>query len=378
MSLRWLVLATAFAFTAAGCGSEAPTASATKPGSADGTGPRQLHGYNWSDYVAPDTIARFESDTGIQVVYDVFDSNEILETKLLTGKTGYDVVVPSASFLERQIAAGVFMPLDRSRLPNLANLDRAILAKVARHDPGNRHAVPYLWGTTGIGYDVDRVEAATGAEKLDSWAAIFDPDQAARLASCGIALVDSPSEIIDSILIYLGLDPNADRVEDLSAAGAVLATLRPHVRYIDSSRYISDLANGEICVAVGWTGDVLQARDRAAEAGTGRVIRFAIPREGALLFFDMLAIPRESTRVAEAHAFIDYLMRPDVIASISNFVNYANANTPATALMDESVRADPAIYPTAEVGAKLHPHLAEPADYMRALTRTWTRFKTGR
>ncbi len=336
-----------------------------------------VHFYNWSDYIAEDTLPEFEKRTGVEVTYDVFDSNEILETKLLTGRTGYDVVVPSASFLERQIKAGVFLKLDRSRLTNYGNLDPEIMQRIALHDPGNQYGVPYMWGTTGIGYNVDKVRKALGEVPVDSWSIVFDPGNAAKLKGCGLAMLDAPGEVVDSALIYLGRDPNSENTEDLKAAEDLLMKVRPFVRYLHSSQYINDLANGEICVAVGWSGDVLQAKRRAEEAGKGVEVGYAIPKEGAIMWFDMLAIPADAPHPDNAHRLIDYLLEPAVIAKASNFVRYANGNMNATPLVDEAVRTNPAIYPTDEVKKKLFPHLAESAEFSRLLNRSWTRFRTG-
>ena len=336
-----------------------------------------LNVYNWSDYIAEDTNSGFEAKTGIKVNYDVFDSNEVLETKLLAGRTGYDVVVPSASFLERQIQAGVFMKLDKSKLPNLANMDPEIMERVAKHDPGNEHAVPYLWGTTGIGYNPEKVKAALGVDTIDSWSMIFEPENAKKLQSCGLTLLDAPGEVIDSALIYLGRDPNSEAAEDLAAAEELLMKIRPFVRYLHSSQYINDLANGEICVALGWSGDILQAQARGAEAATPVTVAYAIPKEGAIMWFDMLAIPADAPHPNNAHEYINHLMDPAVIASISNYVAYANGNSASFELVDEAVRTDPSVYPTPEVKAKLYPHLAESQDYSRLSNRAWTRFRTG-
>ena len=338
---------------------------------------KELFVYNWSDYIAEETIPGFEAMTGIKVTYDVFDSNEVLETKLLAGHTGYDVVVPSASFLERQIQAGVFMKLDRSKLPNFVNMDKEIMARVARHDPGNEHSVPYLWGTTGIGYNPDKVKEALGTDTIDSWSAVFDPAIAAKLAKCGLVMLDAPGEVIDSALIYLGRDPNSEAPEDLAAAEELLMTIRPHVRYFHSSQYINDLATGEICVALGWSGDVLQARDRGAEAATPVNVAFSIPQEGAIMWFDMLAIPADAPHPGIAHEFINYLMDPAVIAQVSDYVSYANGNAASLPLVSEDVKGDPSIYPSADVAQKLFPHLAESQEFSRLLNRSWTRIRTG-
>ncbi len=356
------------------CGKKDEAAS---EGAAPAPEEKVLNVYNWSDYIAEDTNASFEAKSGIKVNYDVFDSNEVLETKLLAGRTGYDVVVPSASFLERQIQAGVFMKLDKSKLPNLANMDPEIMERVAKHDPGNEHAVPYLWGTTGIGYNPEKVKAALGTDTIDSWAVIFDPEQAKKLQSCGLTMLDAPGEVIDSALIYLGRDPNSESAEDLAAAEELLMKVRPYVRYLHSSQYINDLANGEICVALGWSGDILQAQARGAEAATPVEVAYAIPKEGAIMWFDMLAIPADAPHPNNAHEYINYLMEPAVIAAISNYVAYANGNSASFEMVDEAVRTDPSVYPTPEVKAKLSPHLAESQDYSRLSNRAWTRFRTG-
>ena len=258
-----------------------------------------LNVYNWSDYIAEDTIANFEERTGIKVNYDVFDSNEVLEAKLLAGNSGYDVVVPAASFLERQIVAGVFAKLDKSKLSNHGNLDGTILERVAAHDPDNEHAVPYMWGTTGFGYNVAKVNEIMEDAPTDSWRMLFDPDVVAELASCGVTLLDAPTEVFANLMGYLGLDPNSDRPEDVELFEEHLLKIRPHVRYFHSSQNINDLANGEICVAMGWSGDMLIARDRAAEAGQGIEIAYTIPREGAVIWFDNLAIPERRAASGE-------------------------------------------------------------------------------
>jgi putrescine transport system substrate-binding protein len=372
--LRSGLVAVAVVAGLSACGKKeeaAPTAAA--PAAED----KVLNVYNWSDYIAEGTVGDFQTKTGIKVNYDVFDSNEVLETKLLAGRTGYDVVVPSASFLERQIKAGVFMKLDKSKLPNLANLDPEIMERVGKHDPGNEYAVPYLWGTTGIGYNPEKVKAALGTDTIDSWAMIFEPENAKKLQSCGLTLLDAPGEVVDSALIYLGRDPNSEAPEDLAAAEELLMKIRPFVRYLHSSQYINDLANGEICVALGWSGDILQAQARGAEAATPVEIAYAIPKEGAIMWFDMLAIPADAPHPNNAHEFINYLMEPAVIAAISNYVAYANGNSASFEMVDEAVRTDPSVDPTAEVKAKLSPHLAESQDYSRLSNRAWTRFRTG-
>jgi putrescine transport system substrate-binding protein len=355
---------------------EAPAAAA--PAGIQTDAEKVLNVYNWSDYIEESVIPEFEKETGVDVTYDVFDSNEVLETKLLAGTTGYDIVVPSASFLERQIRAGVFQKLDKSKIPNLKNMDPEITAAIAKHDPGNEHSVNYLWGTSGVGYNVDMIAKQMPDAPVDSWRMFYDPAVVSKFKDCGVSILDAPSEVVGTVLIYLGRDANSEKPEDLQAAEDVLMKIRDNVRYVHSSKYIEDLANGEICLALGWVGDVLQARDRADEAGKGLTIRYNIPKEGAVMFFDMLAIPKDAKHPLNAHLFIDYLMRPEVAAKNSSFVNFANSNAASLPLVSEEVRNDPSIYPTPEVKAKLVPDLAESPEFTRQLTRTWTRFKTGK
>lgn len=338
---------------------------------------RVVNVYNWSDYIDPQVLERFTKETGIKVRYDTFDANETLETKLLAGKSGYDVVVPTAYFLERQIKAGVFQKLDKDQIPNLSNMDPDIMQRVALHDPGNEHSVPYLWGTTGIGYNEAKVKAALGDTPVDSWNLIFDPKQIAKIKDCGVSVLDAPDELLKITLAWMGRDPNSQKPEDLAAAEEKLLAIRPFIRKIHSSQYIEDLANGDLCVAVGWSGDILQARDRAAEAGQDTVIKYAIPKEGTIVWFDMLAIPADAKHPKNAHAFINYLMDPQVSANNSNFVNYANGNASSLPMVNDEVKNDPGIYPTPEVKAKLFPSLAYNEDFNRLMTRMWTKFRTG-
>ncbi|MEO6396528.1 MAG: polyamine ABC transporter substrate-binding protein [Devosia sp.] len=333
-----------------------------------------LNVYNWSDYIADDTIAQFEAKTGIKVNYDVFDTNELVEAKLLAGNSGYDIVVPSGNFLERQVQAGIFATLDKSKLPNLANMDPAAMAVVALHDPENAHSVPYMTFTVGIGYNVAKVKERLGDVPIDSLDIVLKPENAAKLADCGIAVLDSPSEIMSSILKYLGLDPNSESEEDLAKAEAVLTAVKPSIRYFHSSQYIDDLGNGEICVAIGYSGDIFIAADAAAE---GVEIGYSIPKEGALSAFDLLAIPADAPHPDNAHQFINFLMEPKIIAAVSNYVFYANLNTKATEFVDPAVRDNPGIYPPDAVKANLFALKSHSAEYDRLLTRAWTRIKTG-
>lgn len=337
----------------------------------------ELNIYNWSDYIAEDTIANFEAETGIKVNYDVFDSNEVLEAKMLTGSSGYDVVVPSIEFMARQAQAGVFAKIDKAALSNYGNLDETILGILAVNDPDNTYGVPYMMFTTGIGYNVGAVSERIDADKIGSWDMIFDPETVAKLADCGVAVLDSPSEIMAPALNYLGLDPNSEDKGDLEKATELLLSVRPHIRYFHSSQYINDLANGDICVSVGYSGDVLQARDRAAEAGQGVEVAYAIPKEGGQVGFDMLAIPDDAPNSENALKFVNYILEPKVAAAVTNYVYYANPNTAATEFVVEEVRNDPGIYPPADVSAKLFSLKPHSSRYDRSLTRAWTTIKTG-
>lgn len=376
--LRVALAAVTAALALAACGKkeEAQQAEQAMAGAEE---EKVLNVYNWSDYIAEDTIKGFEEKTGIKVNYDVFDSNDVLETRLLAGNSGFDVVVPSASFLERQIKAGVFQTLDKSQLPNLENMDPDVMQRVALHDPGNEHAVTYLWGTTGIGYNEAKIKKILGGDKVpDSWDYIFDPKTVAKFKDCGVSVLDAPDEILKVALVWMGRDPNSQKEEDLQAAEEKLMAIRPYIRKIHSSQYIEDLANGDLCMAVGWSGDILQARDRAAEAEKGTVVKYSIPKEGTIVWFDMLAIPADAKHPKNAHAFIDYLMDPQVAANNSNFVNYANGNAASLPMVNDEVKNDPGIYPTPEVKAKLFPSLAYNEDFTRLMTRMWTKFTTGK
>ncbi|KQN68178.1 spermidine/putrescine ABC transporter substrate-binding protein [Serratia sp. Leaf51] len=341
---------------------------------------KTLHIYNWSDYIAPNTVPDFQKETGIKVVYDVFDSNEVLEGKLMAGSTGFDLVVPSASFLERQLTAGVFQPLDKSKLPNYKNLDPDLLKMVAQHDPGNKYAIPYLWATTGIGYNVEKVKAVLGKDApVDSWDLVLKPENLEKLKSCGVSFLDAPAEIYATVLNYLHLDPNSTKASDYTgAANDLLLKLRPNIRYFHSSQYINDLANGDICVAIGWAGDVMQASNRAKESKNGVNVAYSIPKEGALAFFDVFAIPADAKNLDEAYQFLNYLMEPKVIAQISNTVYYASGNKAATPLVNEDVRNNPGIYPPADVQAKLFSLKVQDPKIDRVITRSWTKVKTGK
>ncbi|MCA1370892.1 polyamine ABC transporter substrate-binding protein [Bradyrhizobium sp. BRP14] len=338
---------------------------------------RVVNVYNWSDYIDDSILEEFTKETGIKVVYDVFDSNEILETKLLAGGSGYDVVVPTASFLQRQIAAGVFQKLDKSKLPNLSNMWDVIMERTAKYDPGNEYAVDYMWGTTGIGYNVEKMKEILGTDEKPNWDVVFNPEIAAKFKDCGIHLLDSPTDIMPSALAYLGLNPDSHEQADLEKAADLLMKVRPNIRKFHSSEYINALANGDICLAVGFSGDIFQARDRAAEAKAGVTVDYSIPAQGAQMWFDMLAIPADAPHVAEAHEFINYMMKPEVIAKASNYVFYANGNKASQQFLDKEVLEDTAIYPTDEVMQKLFTVTPFEGKEQRVLTRLWTKIVTG-
>ncbi|MCD7111177.1 polyamine ABC transporter substrate-binding protein [Rhizobium sp. DKSPLA3] len=338
---------------------------------------RVVNVYNWSDYIDASILEQFTKETGIKVVYDVYDSNEVLETKLLAGGSGYDVVVPSAYFLQRQIAAGVYQKLDKSKLPNLSNMWDVITKGVAVFDPGNEYSVDYMWGTTGIGYNVEKVKAALGTDAKPNWDALFKPENAAKLKDCGIYMLDSPTDVIPSVLVYLGLDPRSTAKDDLDKAEEVLLAIRPYVRKFHSSEYINALANGDICAAIGYSGDVFQARDRAAEAKAGVEVNFSIPDQGAQLTFDVFGIPADAKHVAEAHEFINFMMKPEIVAKATNYVYYANGNKASQAFIDKDVIDDPAIYPPEDVMAKLFTIAPLGPKEQRLVTRLWTKITTG-
>jgi putrescine transport system substrate-binding protein len=386
---RTAILALCAAFWVTACGGGKPGANAGGGGGPDagaasgssGAGPspggKVLNLYIWSDYLAPNTLADFEKQTGIKVHVSYFDTNETLETRLLAGHSGFDVVVPTASYFERQIKAGVYLALDKSKLPNLGNLDPQLMAKVALHDPDNAHGVIYTWGTNGIGYNEKMIKELMPDAPLDSWRLVFDPAVASKVAKCGISVLDSPAEMMRAVLNYLGRDPNSQKEEDFKDAEAVLLKIRPYIRNINSSEYIEALANGDLCIAVGYNGDVLQARDRARDANKGIEIKYMVPKEGSILWFDMLAVPKDAPDPESAYAYINYIMTPKVSADISDFKRYATANTPGQALVQPAVLNDPAIYPPPDVRQKLAVQLADSPDQTRAITRMWQKFKTG-
>jgi putrescine transport system substrate-binding protein len=362
-------------------GSKAPGSddkgSADRAASGGANSGKVLNLYIWSDYLAPNTLSDFEKQTGIKVNASYFDANETLETKLLAGSSGFDVVVPTASYFERQIKAGVYLTLDKSKLPNLKNMDPELMARVAQHDPGNAHGVIYMWGTNGIGYNEKMIKELMPDAPLDSWRLVFDPAVASKIAKCGISVLDSPAEMMRVVLGYLGRDPNSQKPEDAAAAEETLIKIRPYIRNINSSEYIEALANGDLCVAVGYNGDILQARDRARDANKGVDVKYIVPKEGSILWFDMLAIPKDAPHPDAAYAYLNYIMEPKVTADISNFKRFANANAASAPFVLDSVKGDPGIYPPPALRQKLAVQLADSPDQTRAITRLWQKFKTG-
>lgn len=340
---------------------------------------RVVNVYNWTDYIDPKVLEDFTRETGIRVVYDMYDNNEIVETKMLAGKSGYDIVVPSGPFLARLIKAGVFQKIDRSKLTNAGNIWPDIARRLQVHDPGNQYAVNYMWGTTGIGINVAKVRERLGPNaQLNSWDLVLKPENISRLKDCGVHILDAPEDILPGTMNYLGINPDSKAEADIRRAADALVRIRTNVRKFHSSEYIAALANGDICMAVGYSGDVLQAKKRAEEAKNGIEIQYIIPKEGALMWFDSMAIPADARNVAEAHAFIDFMLRPDVAARNSNFVNYATGNLPARALVREDVRNNPGVYPDDATFRRLFTNTAYDERAQRVVTRQWTRVKTGR
>lgn len=340
---------------------------------------RVVNFYNWSDYVDPAVLEDFTRETGIAVRYDTFDSNDMLETKLLAGRSGYDVVAPTAYFLERQIKAGVFQKLDKTKLPNLKYLWDEIARRLAAYDPGNQYAVNYMWGTTGIGYNVAKAREILGAgARIDSWDILFKPEIIARFKDCGVYFLDAADDVFPPALAYLGLDPNSVAPADLDKAAELIAKVRPSVRKFHSSEYLNALASGEICLVLGFSGDIKQAQKRAAEAKNGVEIAYVIPKEGSQLWFDNLAIPRDAPHVAEAHELINFLQRPEIAARNTNYISYANGNGASRAFVNKAILDDRGVYPDEATMARLYTIKAHDQKTQRLMNRLWTRIKTGR
>jgi putrescine transport system substrate-binding protein len=367
-SARWRVIVLIVAMTAA-IVLLTPVSSTSKA--------RVVNYYNWSDYIDPTVFDAFTKETGIAVRYDTFDSNDTLEAKLLAGQSGYDVVVPTAYFLARQITAGIFQKLDKSKLPNLSYVWPDIAKRLADSDPGNLYAVNYMWGTTGIGYNVKKIKEILGPDAaIDSWDYVFNPDKIAKFKDCGIHLLDSSDDIMTAGLHYLHLDPNTSDPADLQKVTDLLIRIGPYVRKFHSSEYLNALATGEICFVVGFSGDVKQAQKRAAEAKGGIELGYSIPKEGAQLWFDNLAVPKDAPDPAEAHELINYLLKPEVAAKNTNYVSYANGDMPSS-FIDKSILDDRSIYPDAGTMANLYTIVAHDQKTQRLINRLWTKIKTG-
>jgi putrescine transport system substrate-binding protein len=339
---------------------------------------QEVRVYNWSDYIEEELLTKFEEETGLTLIYDVFDSNEVLETKMLAGSSGYDVVVPSGTFLQRQITAGAFQKLDQSQLPNISHMWDVIAQRTAQYDPDNAYSINYMWGSTGIGVNVDKVQEVLGADApMNSLSLIFDPANMEKLASCGVHFLDAPSEMIPAALKYIGEDPDSHDPDVIAKTEAVFMGVRPYVQKFHSSEYINALANGDICVAFGWSGDIFQALWRADEAENGVTIAYQIPSEGALMWFDQMAIPADAPNPEGAHKFLNFIMDPANIAAASNYVYYPNGNLSSQELLDEEVIGDPAIYPDAATLENLYTTTPYPARVQRSVTRLWTKVKSG-
>ncbi len=336
-----------------------------------------LNVYNWADYIGPDTLADFERETGIRVNYDIFDATAVVEAKLLAGKTGYDVVLQALRFSTRLIPIGVFQPLDHDRLPLWKNLDPWVLDIMARYDPGNRYAAPYMWGTTGFTYNIDMVRERMPDAPVHSAAMMFDPAVAARFADCGISLLDEASTVIPLVMLYLGYPPHSMDEQQLVEAEAVLKSVRPYIRYISSAKALNDLPNREICIAMTWSGDYTQAQARAEEAGVGVRLAYTVPAEGTVMWFDSLLIPSDAPHPHNAHLFLNFLMRPEVIAPISETTGYANANRASLPYLDPKIANDPAAYPPLAARQGWQAGLLYDPKLERRRTRAWSRVKTG-
>ena len=361
--LRFATVALALALSACGPKTKAPAT---------------LNIYNWSDYVDPALIKQFTAETGIKVRYDTFDSNEVLETKVLQGGTGYDLVVPSNHNIPRYIAAGAIQPLDKPRLKGLKTLDPEVMRRMEAFDPGAKYAVPYMQGTIGIAYNTEAVTKRLGpSAPLDSWAMVFDPKTLAKLQDCGVYFLDASEDMYAVALNYLGKDPNSRDPKDYAAATEMLMKLRPYVRKFHSSAYIDALANGDICVAIGYSGDVLQAKSRAIEARNGVKLAYVLPKDGSQVWFDLFTIPADAPDPAAAYSFLNFMLRPEVIARASNYTKYANANAAATKLVDPSIRSDPAAYPPPELARRLFVTTTKDQALLREVNRQWTRVLTG-
>jgi putrescine transport system substrate-binding protein len=357
------------ALGAPACGGRQPSAPAAEE--------QVLNIYNWADYVGHDTVAEFERRTHIKVVYELYDSNQTLEAKMLAGRSGYDIVSTTTAFYERQIKAGAYLPLDKSKLSNWKNLEPAVLTIQARADPGNRYAVPYLHAMNGLVYNVDLVKARMPDAPTDSLAMIFDPKVVAHFADCGVTFLDSPEDVIQLALAYLHLDPNSPRAEDLQAAERVVMAVRPYIRTFDSNDYWHQLASKEVCLSIAWSSDYSVAQERAREDGTGAHLAFTLPKEGSNITYNAFLIPASAPHPDAAHKFLNFILEPQVIAAITNDIHYGNDNTAARPFVNSEILSDPAVYPPPELRARLYLPAELGQDYDRLRTRVWTHIKTG-
>ncbi|HLZ97620.1 MAG TPA: polyamine ABC transporter substrate-binding protein [Steroidobacteraceae bacterium] len=339
---------------------------------------KRLFIYNWADFIGPRTIAQFEKETGIKVTYDVYDAEETMEARLMAGSSGYDVVGASTEFFSREIRAGVYSPLDKARLSNWRNLDPRILAIQAAYDPGNRHAIPYLHSINGFAYNVDMVKARLPGAPVNSLDMLFKPEIVSKFADCGVTFLDSAEDVLQLALNYLGIDPNTTRPEDYKAAEEMLLKVRPYIRAFDSAEYLNGLANREICIAMSWSSDYAMSRARARAAGVGIDLKFTVPKEGANQNFFSLLIPEGAPHPQAAYQFVNFILRPDVIAEISNSIYYGNDNIASRPLVDPRILEDDTLYPTPEMESRLYKSAEASAATERIRTRTWTRIKTAR
>ncbi len=337
----------------------------------------ELNVYNWSDYIGENTIANFEKEYNVKVRYDLYDGNETLEAKLAVGNTGYDIVFPSSGFFARQIKSGFYMPLNRSKLTNWSNLDQWILQQQAGSDPGNVYAVPYMWGTNGFTYNVDMVEERMPDAPVDSLRMIFDPEIVSKFQDCGVSLLDSPEDVIPLALAYMGKDPTSQSADDIVAAIDMLMKIRPYIQVFDSQQYLNALPNGDRCIAMTWSGDYAVAAARAEEAGLDMNLTYTVPKEGSNIWFDAMLIPKDAPNPENAHLFLNYMLRPEVIAECTNYTYYANGNKASWPLVLEEILEDPAIYPDAETQKRMFPSVVRDEEIQRVITREWTRLKTG-
>ena len=337
----------------------------------------ELNVYNWSDYIGENTIANFAKEYDVKVRYDTYDGNETLEAKLVVGNTGYDIVFPSSSFFARQIKAGIYMPLDRSKLTNWSNLDQWVLKQQAAYDPGNAYAVPYMWGTNGVTYNVDMIKERMPDAPVDSLRMVFDPEVVSKFEDCGVSLLDSPEDVFPLALAYMGKDPTSQNRDDIVAATDMLMKIRPYIQVFDSQQYLNALPNGDRCIAMTWSGDYAVAAARAEEAGLKINLAYTVPKEGSNIWFDAMLIPKDAPNPENAHLFLNYMLRPDVIAECTNYTYYANGNKASRPLILPEILEDPAIYPDEETQKRMFPSVVRDEEIQRVITREWTRLKTG-